>query len=328
MDETSQLEMRLKEAHAAGVRARNISILFGGIWLASVGITLWYLSDVTRRYEETGATVDSLVVRLTTLADSLTKLDQALGDLRAGAGRRSLEVDSTLATLRRELLTSTEPDPETVRAVVAAYTQDARGHLARREYKDAVSKLRLALELAPSDQAINSLLGETLARQDEWDAAVGPLGIALSGAPSDYRPDLLNTRAYVFLQLGRYASGLSDLEEAERLRPGRIAVTYNRAFAHAQLGESDVAATLLRPLVQVESPQAEDLALMGFIEFRLGHDMEAQAYFTRAIEADPDYGGTYYYRGLMRAGSDGPGADADLARSAELGFRPPRPPSN
>jgi tetratricopeptide (TPR) repeat protein len=205
--------------------------------------------------------------------------------LHLANARRHLERDDyvkAVAALDRALaLSPTSSDALRARAIARLCAEDPRGACADMERVDALSLM---------DPAVFLRRGAELYKQGLMVEAVGDLDRAVALGPED--PEAYFSRGRVLLDMAQRdvrlrAMAISDLTRAIRRKPDCAHYYVMRGFAH-WMGSSDLAA-------------GEDL--------------------NRAIELAPEDGQAWFYRANLRNTlGDAAGSEADLRRSAELGY--------
>jgi tetratricopeptide (TPR) repeat protein len=172
------------------------------------------------------------------------------------------------------------PQPATVDPGLVSQQMETRQHTARaaellrnKQYADAASEYRAAIQLDPQNADLHVSLGMTLGQQGDWagqaaedreavrlnpsnDRAHLSLGMALSrqndreGAMAEYREAIrlnpANEGAHVslgiqFSQMGDWDGAIAEYTEVVRLNPGYYAAHYSLGMAYERKGDRQAA---------------------------------------------------------------------------------------
>ncbi|MCA9666858.1 MAG: tetratricopeptide repeat protein [Myxococcales bacterium] len=151
-----------------------------------------------------------------------------------------------------------------------------------------------ALALAPQSTTLLARARRLMLRLGYFEEAIR-IGQAEVNVGGDNQ-----TRAAVLLEAAavmRYCFGDSDaelklLDRALRLTPRDIPALFRAASLYDDLARYEEAATALEQLSEVVSDAAERALCLyttaTLLEFRLGHDEQAEGAYKRAVEADPE----------------------------------------
>lgn len=147
--------------------------------------------------------------------------------------------------------------------------QQARGHLARRDWTAAIAALRALLARAPRDADGWFNLGYALRATGAFHAALEAYGEALRQGVGDPAMVHVNRAAILSGQLHRDADAEAELERALRRVPGHPAALLNLGNLHEERGRREPAIAAYRALLargDADAAAAEALARLAQLE--------------------------------------------------------------
>ena len=139
----------------------------------------------------------------------------------------------------------------------------------------------------PGNARAHASLGNALARQAQWEAALPHYAEAIRLRP-DYA-DAQSDFAAMLLKLGRAESALPHLEAALRLKPSDPDIQFNLAVAQAQAGHLPEAMVSLQMVLHQHPGFAAAWNNLGDLLLKTGRQAEAVTAFERALRANPDF---------------------------------------
>ena len=118
----------------------------------------------------------------------------------------------------------------------------------------------------------------------------------LDNAKGTFRAKLLSRRGEAFLELGKPADAVSDLNEAWKLSPDDPKVGYSLVHAYWRSGSKQEALRTAKSLVSRFPGNAKFHSVLAAIEITSGNEEAGLASLSRSIELDPKNPKTYYNR--------------------------------
>jgi Flp pilus assembly protein TadD len=147
----------------------------------------------------------------------------------------------------------------------------------------AYKELSAAVEEDPTLWRAWNAIGAYHDAQDDWEKAEDAYRRALAVRPNE--PMILNNLGFSLLMQNRVDEALGPLQEAMRLAPDSSQVKTNVRLAYARKGEYRRAVSGSGDDVEL----AKALNNVGYIALLKGDYSQAEAYFLRAMEADPTF---------------------------------------
>jgi tetratricopeptide (TPR) repeat protein len=157
-----------------------------------------------------------------------------------------------------------------------------------------------ALQLAPSDPAIGFRIAEAYQTTGNFAAAIGRLDTWIAAYPKDGRlPSALNARCWSRamtrkdLELAR-----ADCDAALKKGPKNSAVFDSRALVWLQLGKYDEAIDDYQAALKLQPKKASSLYGLGLAEIKKGLKDSGNSNIQQAIEINPSIASFYRRAGL------------------------------
>ena len=175
-----------------------------------------------------------------------------------------------------------------------------------------------AIRLQPGDAYAHDHRGNAHYFKADLDGAIRDYDEAVRLQP-DYAMAFYN-RGRAYQQKGDYEHAIADYNVYTGLKPTDPEGYNARCFASAASGHATLAATLpdCNRALTLHPKDASALTSRCFLYFRVGRFATAIADCTAALRADPKFVSALYVRGLAKRHLHRAGADADLARAAQL----------
>jgi tetratricopeptide (TPR) repeat protein len=154
------------------------------------------------------------------------------------------------------------------------------------DYNQGFSRLR-ALESANSNSAdLHVLLGEALAEQADWAAALQEYRKALAIDPKQARIHFLTGLA--FIRQGSPADGAQEMRAALQINPSDVSSKYHLAFALLEIDKKDEAMGLLREVLQQDPKHADAYYQLGKLQLERGDTKSAISNLEAGTKFKPD----------------------------------------
>lgn len=235
-------------------------------------------------------------------------LIQACSDMRAPA-------DAVIAAC--SALLGIESEDHSL-AVIGHFNR-GRGYDGKMEYGKAIQDFGEAIRLDPSHAMSFLYRGAVHGKRKELDAAVADLDRAIALRPDDGRMYLERGLAREVRK--EYPFALRDYDRAVDLLP-REAIAWGarcwlRAVSGAEL-QSALADCNQAIALDATQANANTFNSRGFVNFMMGRYAQSIRDYDSAIAGDPKVASSYYMRGLAKARSGDPSAEADKAARIEL----------
>jgi len=151
--------------------------------------------------------------------------------------------------------------------------------------EQAVENLEAALDADPTLWRAWNALGSYHDSQEQWAEAIEAYDLALAEQPNNAM--ILNNRGFSYFMQGRQSEARSDIERALRLEPDLRPAQVNLRLIHAWDGHYVRA---MAGVTEKELPRV--LNNIGYVAMMRGDLENAEAYLTRAMEADPTFNET------------------------------------
>jgi len=164
----------------------------------------------------------------------------------------------------------------------------ALGLMARARFAEAIQAVQHALALDPQSPYVKLNVAYVLYVSRQYDRALEAYSDALEAHPSAALIRAL--RGAVYVQLGRFEEGISDIEQAAEMLEGRnlIPAAY-LGFAYARAGRRSDAERVLRELREISSARFVNPDYIAIVYLGLGENDEAIEWLYRATEARTDW---------------------------------------
>lgn len=101
--------------------------------------------------------------------------------------------------------------------------------------------------------------------------------------------ELHYNQAIALTEAGRFDDAVAQYQEALRLAPGWADALDNLGVLHAQRGQPEEAARVLREVLAVDATRADTLYNLATVEFMAGHHADAATHFAAAAAARPGF---------------------------------------
>ena len=138
----------------------------------------------------------------------------------------------------------------------AAYARKGDSEQAKRDYQRAIELATVSISRGGRDLAYNDRCWARAVANVEFDLALADCNEGLQRRPRS--PSTLDSRAFVYLRLGRNEDAIRDYDAALQIAPRAAPSLYGRGIAKLRLGDAEGAkadlfrAETLRPGTRVE----------------------------------------------------------------------------
>jgi tetratricopeptide (TPR) repeat protein len=160
-------------------------------------------------------------------------------------------------------------------------------------------ELQTALELDPESLAAITFMGLYWQRQGRYDLALDMFTAAAEVDP--HNPAILADLGNTLAALGDLSTAQEHYHTAIELTPRDP--TYLRAYAEFcmlhNIDLRNIALPTAREAVALAPDDPASLDVMGQVLFRLEDLLNAERFWQRALQKDPDYAPTYLHLGLL-----------------------------
>ncbi len=109
-----------------------------------------------------------------------------------------------------------------------------------------------------------------------------------------------NNRGKAYFELGNYEKAYNDLTTDIKINPGEWIGYFNKGKVYDAIGQYNNAVEEFKKSASIK-PRAETYYYIGFSYAKMGKDIDAIEYFTKAIEMEPLNEVAYYNRGISYA---------------------------
>jgi tetratricopeptide (TPR) repeat protein len=180
----------------------------------------------------------------------------------------------------------------------------------------AVSELRTAIRLDPSDERARVALANLFLENDVLDEAEQTLDDTIRALPSSGRAHYL--RGLTYQRQGRRVDAIRELREALAYKPLLGANTIHRMIGTLQQEQQDLEAAAASFAARVDLvPNDHDAHRdLGRVYFTQGEDVQARAEFEIALLVDPVDADALTALGQLHLREGRPGDAADVSRRA------------
>ena len=160
--------------------------------------------------------------------------------------------------------------------------------MARARFAEAIQAVQHALALDPQSPYVKLNVAYVLYVSRQYDRALEAYSDALEAHPNAALIRAL--RGAVYVQLGRFEEGISDIELATEMLEGRnlIPAAY-LGFAYARAGRRSDAGRVLRELQEMSSERFVNPDYIAIVYIGLGENDEAIEWLYRATETRTDW---------------------------------------
>jgi tetratricopeptide (TPR) repeat protein len=176
------------------------------------------------------------------------------------------------------------------------------------EYAQGIDRLKALEKADPKAADIPLLLGETLAEQSDWAAALIEYRKAMALNPKDGRTHYL--AGVALIRQGSPADAVQELRTALQLDPSNAASKYHLAFALIQLEKKDEALVLLQDVLRQDPNYADAYYQLGKLQLEGGETKGAISSLEAGTKSNPD-GDYIHYQLALAYRRDSRAEDAD-----------------
>ena len=159
------------------------------------------------------------------------------------------------------------------------------------------------LQVVPAAADGAARLERTLARR-ELDAQTRGYQLLASTRPDDPLPRF--TLATLYLQAGRFAEAVIELDKVCAQTPSLVMAVYNRGVALQRAGRLAEATRDFRDALARDPRYAEAEHALGHVELSQRRPREAAQHFTKAVELWPEFADAWSSLGTLRASLGAP----------------------
>jgi protein O-GlcNAc transferase len=152
-------------------------------------------------------------------------------------------------------------------------------------YTLAIDTYKRALRIVSGDKALSTNLGLAYIKQEQYTAAL-PVFERLAADPANLQARELLATCQV--SLGHYDSAIQTLQPLLSKEPGNPGVLYMLGIACTRLKRPAEAQAAFTKMMEAVSPSQANF-LMGKASYETQHFPEAAAFFRKAVEADPAF---------------------------------------
>lgn len=175
-------------------------------------------------------------------------------------------------------------------------------HLRAGRGDDAKADFDAALKLAPKNPAIGMRVAEAYQLNGDFEAAIEQLDAWISAYPKDGNLALaLNARCWSRAMLGKEPErARADCDQALKKGSRNSAVLDSRGFVWLQLGELDKAISDYKAALKLQPKSASSLYGLGLAETKKGLGESGASNMKAALEIDPEVARPYRRLGLIQ----------------------------
>jgi Flp pilus assembly protein TadD len=182
----------------------------------------------------------------------------------------------------------------------AEYRQMGLVYRQQEQYTEAIAAFQKAVELEPDDLSGRVLLGWTLHRAGQQDAAADTLAETAQRNPF-YVPTL-NALGIVYLVRGNLTQAAITHTWAAWLKPNNEIAYYNLSLALQRLQYFDWAITTAQEAAQLEPSNPHPLVALAIAHWSNGDSPAAQQAYRQAVALDARYNSLDFLQYLDEAG--------------------------
>jgi tetratricopeptide (TPR) repeat protein len=185
------------------------------------------------------------------------------------------------------------------------------------DYDRAIADFNEAIRLDPKSALAFSDRGVAYANKDDYDRAIADFNQAIR---LDRKSALaFRNRGDAFANKDDYDRAIADYNEAVRLDPKNALAFRSRGVAYAYKGDDDQAISDYSEAIRLDPKNSLALSYRGVGYANKGDHSRAIADFNQAIRLDPKNALAFCNRGKSKRTIKDSSADADIAKSRELG---------
>jgi serine/threonine-protein kinase len=191
--------------------------------------------------------------------------------------------------------------------VIARHQAAATDFEQKQLHSQAEDEYRAALQIDPTNAAVQSALGHVLVEERKWDEAISVLHAAIALQPDDA---VAHNNLGVALQtVGNVADAIPEFREAIRLQPDSLEPHSN--LGHALEKQNDLSGSIAeyREVLRLRPDDADAHFHIGLADYKQGNSDGAVDEYREAIRLQPGFalahfglGGVLYNRGEHDAG--------------------------
>lgn len=159
------------------------------------------------------------------------------------------------------------------------------GHLALKQYDEALADYNAYLRLTPSDPIGYIGKARAFRGKQEYDLSAEALGIARTLSPDNYRVEM--ALGNLAIDVADYRGALEHYEKASSLEPHIPAIRSNIGLAYLSLGEYPAAKQAFSDALEQSPNDLKSVVGLARAEEGLGNGRQAIALLKSAIVADP-----------------------------------------
>ena len=187
---------------------------------------------------------------------------------------------TNLAYDKNELILKNDPKDPEARGLRATFMLD------RGDINTAMGELQSVVTAKPNNFVARFNLGRAHFARGEYEQARQEFDAAIQLRP-DYLPARL-AQIQVAMLRGNNDAALHDADDTLRIAPNSVQARVMKAAALQRLQRYDEARSLLTAVIEKAPKQVETLLELGVLDLNQKKNKEAEEYFQRAWEADPN----------------------------------------
>lgn len=154
------------------------------------------------------------------------------------------------------------------------------------QYGAALSRAKLATQLAPNRYQAWFILGTLYLQQNEVESGIVALNKSLTLAPEE--AGILFTLGNAYFQKGDYQAAIAQLEAGLKLKPNTAAALFDLGNSHLKLGQFPEAIASYEKAVALEKNFWPALNNIGLVQYERGNASNAIQSWEKAIAIDKE----------------------------------------
>lgn len=207
---------------------------------------------------------------------------EALGYV--GAGNRTIHIDMS------------GPDPKD-RVAVLEILERVADHVNHDRFRAAVPMLEKAVREDPTNPVLYNYLGLCFRRLGQFERAEQVYRLAIQNEAQN--DETYAKLGEIYLRRDDLPRAVEALERAAHLSPTNLDNMVNLATAYLHLGRRDDTERALKAVLLQSRQHAAAQNLFGILEIQRGRAREAQQYFEKARQSNPELADPYLNLGLL-----------------------------
>lgn len=168
------------------------------------------------------------------------------------------------------------------------------------DYDSAIYDYTKSIRLDPKNAFAYYNRGISYDKKKQFDDAIRDFSVAITLDPK--KADFYHNRGFAYRKMRKFSQAICDYTQAISLDCKHFKAYYNRAFCYNRMGRDEESENDYLEALNLQPKNVHVLQQLGTLLERAGDSNklhEAYAFFSRAIDLNPEFGPAYNGRGLV-----------------------------